>query len=92
MQILNFDQFSDEIELGSLATLSFEFDLNPAGPFPENVARVAIPSKLRIHSLHKFLSGVRNNRVTLEIQYRTRVTALIGLMLSVLFCFSLQPY
>lgn len=85
MRILNFDQFNDEIELGSSATLSFEFVpgwsivRKPGHPF-----QITQPPQI--------LSGVRNNGVTLEIQHRTRVNALIMQMFTVLFFSSLQPF
>lgn len=85
MRILNFDQFNDEIELGSSATLSFEF-----GPGWSILRKRGDP--FQITQPPQILSGVRNNGVTLEIPYRTRVKALIRQMLSILFFPSLQPF
>lgn len=83
MRILNFDQFNDEI--GLAATLSFKF-----GPGWSIVRKRGHP--FRITQPPQILSGVRDNGVTLEIQYRTRVKALIRQMLTVLFFSSLQPF
>lgn len=58
MRILTFNQFNDEIELGSSATLSFEF-----GPGRAVLRKRGRP--LQIIQPPQILSGVRNNGMNL---------------------------
>lgn len=72
-----FNQVSDEIELGSSATINFEFGPGRGVSNPGFIFRKR-GSPFQIRQLPQILPWVRNNRMTLEIQHRVGVRALIS--------------